>query len=90
MTFRAKGRVNFEVIHSRPNIELYAYGQLIESQQVRVDGTYETTFYFVPSAPKDWVDVYLVVSTIGSPEKEPRDLRVLRLDEVIWEPLHAP
>lgn len=87
MVFSAVGAINFAVINTRPRVELIVQGALASSALVGDDGNFCATAYYVP-ADEEWSDVYLTLSTVGSPERAPRDLRVARLLQVKWEPLN--
>lgn len=81
-----RGRVNLNSIYTRPRLDVSLDGELLASLVIAADGTF-TVDVVVPKAQlAGWADLYLVFNTIGTPERDVRDLRIARLDHVTWEP----
>ena len=79
-----RGRVNLNVVFSRPRMDVSLDGTLLSSVDVATDGSFTIDLDLVP--PRSWGDLYVVFDTIGQAERDVRDLRVARLEEVVWEP----
>jgi hypothetical protein len=80
-----RGKVNLNAIYTHPRLDVAIGGRLLASVVVGDDGAYTVDVTISAADIADWADLYLVFNTIGTPEREVRDLHVARLDHVIWE-----
>lgn len=79
-----RGKVRLAGLHALPRLDVSVGGQWATSTTVDSDGN-----FLVDAAVPDasgWTDVFVVFSTIGTPEKQVRDLRIAPLMELTWEP----
>jgi hypothetical protein len=81
-----RGRVNVKSIYTRPRLDISLDGDLLASAVVAEDGAFSFDLTIPAARVARWADLYLVFNTIGTPERDVRDLRVARLDHVTWEP----
>lgn len=81
-----RGRVNVNAIFTLPRLDVSLDGELLASIALSPTGEF-TVDVVVPRARlRGWADLYLVFNTIGTPERDVRNLRIARLDHVSWEP----
>ncbi|MDB4962313.1 MAG: hypothetical protein JWP01_2312 [Myxococcales bacterium] len=82
-----RGTLNMAVIHTRPRLDVSLDGQLLASVVADEHGAFVIDVV-VPRAvlTHGWSDLYLVFNSISEPQKEVRDLRAARLENVEWEP----
>lgn len=91
-TLVIRGRVDVKGIQTRPVVAASLDGREIHSEVVDPDG------YFVIAATvpgawiTDWADLYLTLSSVDEPWKDPEGraaakLTVARLESVTWEPV---
>jgi hypothetical protein len=81
-----RGRVNLGSIYTRPRLDVSVRGELLASVVIAENGEFTIDVTISAAQLRGWADVYLVFNTIGTPERDVRDLRVARLDHVTWEP----
>ncbi|MGE5184461.1 MAG: hypothetical protein ACM31C_20465 [Acidobacteriota bacterium] len=79
-----RGRLNLSFVYTRPRLDVSLDGELLASVDVGADGAFTIDLDVTP--PRDWGDLYVVFDSIGQAERDVRDLRVARLEEVVWEP----
>jgi hypothetical protein len=81
-----RGRVNLNSVYTRPRLDVSLDGELLASIMIGDTGEFVVDVVVPRARVLDWADLYLVFNTIGTPERDVRDLRVARLDHVTWEP----
>ncbi len=86
MHLALRGHVNLNALYSRPRLDVSIDGELLASAIVDPRGDF-TIDVVVPADLLDgWCDLYAVWSTIGQPDKDIKDVRIARLEDVTWEP----
>lgn len=81
-----RGRVNLASIYTRPRLDVSLDGALLASVEVNERGEFAVDVVVSAAQLRGWADLYLVFNTIGTPERDVRDLRIARLEHVMWEP----
>ena len=81
-----RGRVNLASIYTRPRLDVSLDGVLLASVEVNERGEFAVDVVVSAAQLRGWADLYLVFNTIGTPERDVRDLRIARLEHVMWEP----
>lgn len=86
MVLRLWGHVDVAKTFTRPRLTLTTAGHELASGVVGADGDFAITT-LVPRAWLDgWVDVYLELSSVSEPGRDPALLQVARVLGVTWEP----
>jgi len=80
------GRINLNSIYTRPRLDVSLDGELLASVVISEKGEFTIDLVVPHARLRGWADLYLVFNTIGTPERDVRDLRVARLDHVSWMP----
>jgi hypothetical protein len=81
-----RGKVNINAVFARPHVDVSLDGALLASPVAGDDGHFEVDVV-VPEAQLDgWCDLYIVLATVGEPEKDIKDLRAAWLESFEWEP----
>jgi hypothetical protein len=89
-----RGRADIKTLQTRPIVSASIDGRDVYSEVVDTDG-YFVIAATVPAAwVTDWADVYITLSSVNEPWKEPEGrltvkLMVARLEGVTWEPLRG-
>jgi hypothetical protein len=78
-----RGKVNVAAVNARPRLDIALDGEVLGSASLDDAGRFSIDLDISPGT--DWRDLYLVWSSVAQPEKDVRDLRVARLEEVVWE-----
>ena len=86
MHLMLRGHVNLNALYSRPRLDVSLDGELIASTVVDLRGNYIVDVVVPVELLDGWCDLYAVWNTIGQPEKDVKDLRIARLEELVWEP----
>jgi hypothetical protein len=81
-----RGHVNLNLLYTRPRLDVSLDGVLLTSVTVDESGAFSIE-QDVPASQLDgWSDLYLMFNAIGQPDRDVKDLRLARLEEVTWEP----
>jgi hypothetical protein len=70
------------LVHTLPRLDVSLDGELLGSFAVDETGAFDIEVDV--DAPTSWGDLYVVFDTIGQWERDARDLRLARLEEVQW------
>ncbi len=82
-----RGHVSLNSIHTRPRFDVSLDGKLLTSITAdETTGAFSIDLSFAAGQLAQWSDLYVVSNAIGQPDRDARDLRLARLEEVIWEP----
>ncbi len=84
MRLALRGKVNVAAVNARPRLDIALDGEVLGSATLDDNGRFSIELTVPPG--DGWRDLYLVWSSVAQPEKDIRDLRVARLEEVVWEP----
>ncbi len=80
------GRANLAVMMTRPRITATFDGLEFGSQVVDDGGRFSFEAVIPGEHLRGWSDVYLELSTVSEPWREPALLKAARVDGVLWEP----
>jgi hypothetical protein len=81
-----RGHINLGSVFTRPRLDISLDGELLGSANVDDDGKFVADLV-VPAAKLDgWCDLYAIFNAIGDSARDVHDLKIARLEEVIWEP----
>jgi hypothetical protein len=83
------GRIAVKTIYTRPRVEVMIDGRDLGSWVVEADGWFHLEATVAAAALDGWTDLYITVSSVSEPWREPGDLRAAELDVVRWEPATA-
>jgi hypothetical protein len=78
-----RGRINVGMVFTRPRLDVSIDGELLGSFVTDDNGAFAVELDV--TASRTWSDLYIVMSSVGQAERDVRDLRVARLEEVQWE-----
>jgi hypothetical protein len=78
------GQILPEATGTRPRLDVSLDGELVASSWAAADGSFAIEARVDAAKLRRWADVYLVFSSVGVPERDPRELRFARLDAVQW------
>jgi len=81
-----RGRVNLAEVFTRPTLTVTYDGAVLWSAPVGDDGGFLVEAELAADQVGDWAEVYLVLSSVGEPWRDPARLAAVRLDAVGWEP----
>jgi hypothetical protein len=81
-----RGKVNVNTVYARPHIDVSLDGELLASPVPGDDGRFAVDVVVPRSKLDGWCDLYLVLATVGEPEKDIKDLRAAWLESFEWEP----
>jgi hypothetical protein len=84
-----RGRIDVARVFTRPRVTATLDGDELGSQVVAADGTFALAVD-VAGRRAGWHDVYLTLSTVAEPWREPASLRIARVEHVGWSPSGAP
>ncbi|MEZ4400164.1 MAG: hypothetical protein R3B06_09105 [Kofleriaceae bacterium] len=87
MQLRIWGQVDPLALSTRPRITATFDGLEYASVVVGEDGRFDLMTVIPGVWAHGWADVYLTVSSVGEPWREPERLRVARLEGLAWEPV---
>jgi len=87
MRLRIWGHVDVARLHTRPAVTVSFDRQEVGAQVLAVDGRFSIEAV-IPSAWLDgWSEVYLRLSSVHDPWRDPASLQVARVEGVEWEPV---
>jgi hypothetical protein len=78
-----RGKVNVAAVNARPRLDISLDGEVLGSATLDETGRFSIVLAVTPES--GWRDLYLVWSSVAQPERDIRELRVARLEEVVWE-----
>ncbi len=78
------GRVDRTRVLTEPDLTVTFAGAVAYAGALAPDGSFEVTLDVQPSGA--WQDVYVILSSVGEPMREPSRMAAARLDGVRWEP----
>jgi hypothetical protein len=81
-----RGHVNLNLLYTRPRLDVSLDGALLASITADADGAFTIDVTIPKTQLHGWCELYAVFDAIGTPEKEVKELRLARLEEVTWEP----
>lgn len=87
MHLRVWGRIHVLAISTRPRVTVTFAGLEIDSRIVEPDGTFALDTVIPGTWLHGWSDVYVNLSSMHEPWRTVKDLRIARLEGVVWEPL---
>lgn len=87
MHLRIWGRVDRGALATRPRVTLVVDGIEIGSRLVADDGAFTLETVIPASWVADWTDLYLSLSSVGEPLREPAKVRAARVEGVLWQPV---
>lgn len=87
MHLRMWGRTNLGVLFSRPRVSATFDGLEFFSEVVDDSGEFVIETVIPAAWMTGWSDVYIQLSTVSEPWREPANLRAARLEGVLWEPV---
>ena len=79
-----RGRINTSLVFTRPRFDVSLDGELLGSFTTDEGGAFAIDLDVAASS--SWGDLYIVMSSAGQAERDVKDLRLARLEEVQWEP----
>jgi hypothetical protein len=88
MSFSLRASLALNTVFSHPRLDISLDGRILTSAVADTRGHFAVDVA-VPAEQLagGWHDLYLISSSIIEPDKDPRDLRVTRLESVEWRPL---
>jgi hypothetical protein len=81
-----RGHVNLNLLYTRPRLDVSLDGRPVASVVVDEDGGFVIDAVLPAATLADWSDLYVVFNAIGQPERDAREVRIARLEDVTWEP----
>lgn len=85
MHLRVWGKVDRQAIFTRPRVSLTVGGIEIASRLVDEDGRFVVETVIPAGWVARWTDVYLQLSSVGEPWRDPAATRVARVEGVVWD-----
>lgn len=82
---RVWGHVDRAAIFTRPRLTVTAAGRELASSLINDDGDFAVDVAVPAAWLTGWVDVYLQLSSVGEPWREPAAQRVVRVEGVTWD-----
>jgi hypothetical protein len=86
MHLTLKGRIRLHALYTRPRLDVSIAGESMASVVADENGFFVIDVDVPARLLDGWTDVYVLFSTIGTPEKDVADLRIAELRELSWEP----
>lgn len=87
-----RGRVDTKAIRTQPIVAASLDGREIYSEVIEPDGYFVITAIIPAAWVADWADLYITLSSVNEPWKEPdgkgsAKLTVARIESAAWEPV---
>ena len=79
------GRVDRTRVLAAPDLTVTFAGAVAYNGALAADGSFEVTLDVHPSGA--WQDVYVILSSVGEPMRDPTRMAAARLDGLRWEPV---
>lgn len=79
------GWVDRTRVLAEPDLTVTFAGAVAYTGGLAADGSFEATLDVQPSG--GWQDVYVILSSVGEPMRDPTRMAAARLDDVRWEPV---
>ena len=83
---RVWGAVDRVALFTRPRLTVTFDGRELDSRLVAADGAFMVEAVIPGEQLEGWSDVYLTLSSVSEPWREPERLRLARVEGVTWEP----
>ena len=87
MRLRVWGRIHVLAISTRPRVTVTFDGLEIDSRVVEPDGRFAVETVIPGTWLHGWSDLYVKLSSMHEPWRTIKDLRIARLEGVVWEPV---
>jgi hypothetical protein len=81
-----RGRVNLNAVYTHPRLDVSLDGEPLASVTADDQGVFVVDVVVPRDRLDGWCDLYAILDTIGQPNKDVHDLKIARLEEVVWEP----
>jgi|GEM_PF-3061889 len=85
MQLRIWGRVDRAAIFTRPRVSLMVAGIELASRLVADDGSFVVETVVPATWVTGWTELYLSLSSVGEPWRDPAVTKVARVEGVVWE-----
>jgi hypothetical protein len=80
------GRVDVQKSFTRPRVTVTFDGVELHSALTAADGSFEMAADVPAAEPGRWADVYITLSSVSEPWRDPASLQIARLERVVWRP----
>lgn len=81
-----RGRINVPAMLTLPTITVSVGGETVWAGPVSESGAFDIVMTFATPRP-EWTDVYLTLSSVSEPWRDPAKLWLAALESARWEPL---